>query len=88
VAGGPAGGPGGGAMPMPVVAGGLASLRAILVLSPLVKTSASRNTMNTPAAIHPQGVGELILASSFRRRSISARVSKSRGSVVPVTPVC
>ena len=49
-------------MPIPVVAGGLALLRAVWVLSPLVNTSASSNTMNAPAATHPQGVGDVILA--------------------------
>ena len=48
---------------MPVVAGGLASSRAVRVLSLLVNTSASNTTMNTAPAIQPQGVGEPILCS-------------------------
>jgi hypothetical protein len=49
-------------MPIPVVAGGLVLLRAVWVLLLPVNTSASSNTMNAAAAIHPQGVGDVILA--------------------------
>jgi hypothetical protein len=72
-AGGIAGGAGRGAMP--VVAGGLSSLRAVRLPSLLVNTSASTTMMNTAAAIHPHGVGAPILRSASMR-------SKSLGSVM------
>src|SRR5262245_35634582 len=46
---------------MPVVAGGLPSLLAVLVPSLLVNTSARITMMNTAPAIHPHGVGDPIL---------------------------
>src|SRR5437667_8134830 len=55
---------------MPVVAGGLTSLRAVLVLSLLVNTSASTTMMNTSPAIHPHGVGGVIMRSISIRRSM------------------
>src|SRR5262249_29904315 len=48
---------------MPVVAGGLASSRAVRVLSPPANTSARMMTMNTAPAIHPHTVGAPILRS-------------------------
>src|SRR5262249_45346475 len=42
---------------MPVVAGGLASSRAVRVFSPPANTSARMMTMNTAPAIHPHRVG-------------------------------
>ena len=78
----PAGGTvaGGGAVlgAIPVVAGGLISLLAVLSVVPLVKTSASTTTMNRAPAIHPQGVG---------LESISILRSKSRGSVMTRSPI-
>jgi hypothetical protein len=56
---------------MPVVAGGLGSLLAVLLVFPVVNTSASTMMMNTAPAIHPQGVGVPILESISKRRSMS-----------------
>src|SRR6202171_565286 len=69
----------------PVVAGGLTSLRAVLVPSLLVNTSASTTMMNTAPAIQPHGVGEPILRSISIRRSMSILRSKSRGSVMAIS---
>jgi hypothetical protein len=69
---------------MPVVAGGLTSLRAVLVELPLEKTSARTTMMNTAPPIHPHGIDVPVPvpASTSMRRSISRLRSKSRRSVI------
>jgi hypothetical protein len=71
---------------IPVVAGGPASLLAVLFVFALVKTSASTMMMNTAPAIHPQGVGLPTLESISSRRFMSILRSKSRGSVMALSP--
>src|SRR4029453_15629928 len=70
---------------MPVVAGGLASSRAVRVLSPPANTSARMMTMNTAPAIHPHRVGAPILRSISISRSMPILRSKSLGSVMAIS---